>query len=91
MAATRVTYDNALIASAINQLLVGRQELARVALAIETATDAGSDTTLLEDGYFGAAAGKGAALRTQIISIKTLIDNGDSGGLATVLANLDNG
>lgn len=92
----RVTYDSntvhgKLLAESINAILRGRETLDRVIAAADVASNAGTDTTKLEGGDFGAALGEGQAYWDTSRSIKTLIDAGDPGGLATFLSSLDNG
>ncbi len=92
----RVTYDSAtvhgaLLAEAINDLIEGRAKLTRVKFAADIASGGGVTTTALEGGAFGAAAGQGASYWSQMVSIKTLLDAQDSGGLAQFMASLDNG
>ncbi len=97
----RVTYDSStvhgkLLAEAIDHLIRGREILARVKFAADVASNAGSDTTKLEvgtptGGAFGAAAGQGADYWSQMVSIKSLLDADDAGGLAQFLASMDNG
>lgn len=98
MAVTRVPYtsDNTapggmLLADAINDLIQGREKLLRWYNAAVEATDAGTTKANLEGGHFGAAAGKGDEMWDQAVSIKTLIDGDDAGGLRAFLASLDNG
>ena len=92
----RVTYDAAtvhgkLLAESINAILRGRETLDRVIAAADVASNAGTDTTVLEGGDFGAAPGEGQAYWDTARSIKTLLDAGDPGGLATFCSSLDNG
>ncbi len=94
MAGTRVNYNHETIAEAVRCIIRGRQLLAQGALAIEVATNANetpANLELAQSPFFGVESGKGSTYRTQVISIKNLIDAGDAGGLATFLSNLDNG
>jgi len=92
----RVTYSaesvhGKLLAEAINALIRGRETLDRVIAAADVASNAGTDTTALEGGDFGAAIGEGQAYWDMSRSIKTLLDGDDPGGLATFMSSLDNG
>ncbi len=92
----RVTYDattvqGALLAEAINHIIVGRSILDRVEFAADVASNAGQNTVALEGGAFGANPGEGGAYWSIMRSVKDLLDADDAGGLAQFLASLDNG
>jgi hypothetical protein len=92
----RVTYDSntvhgKLLAESINAIIRGRETLDRVIAAADVASNAGTDTSVLEGGDFGAEIGQGQAYWDTTASIKGLLDADDPGGLAQFLSSLDNG
>jgi hypothetical protein len=97
MSVTYVKFDaskpiGALLASAADKLIQGRDELNRAMEAINAATDAGTTKDNLINGDFGALDSANAALMwTAAVSVKTLLDGDDAGGLSLYLSSLDKG
>lgn len=97
MSVTYAHYDaskpiGALLASAADKIRQGRNDLNRAMAAINSATDAGTTKDNLIGGDFGAIDSANAALLwTASVSVKTLLDGDDSGGLDLYLSSLDKG
>jgi len=97
MAITYASYDTSkpnggTLAQAVDYLRRGRDLLNRAYAAANAATDAGSDTTKLVDGDFGATDNTNAQrMWDQMSTIKTLLDGDDAGGLSAAVGSLDKG
>ncbi len=97
MSVTYAKYDaskphGATLARAADLLRRGRDEMNRAMAAIEAATDAGTTKDNLIGGDFGALDSANAALMwTAAVSVKTLLDGDDAGGLSLYLSSLDKG
>ncbi|MBN8995934.1 MAG: hypothetical protein J0H94_11975 [Rhizobiales bacterium] len=94
----RVDYDagkvfGALLAESIDHIVKGRGGLKRWYDAADVATSTGGprDFTKIENDAFGVSGGQGETVWNAVVSIKTLLDGQDAGGLATFTASLDNG
>lgn len=97
MAVTYVKFDaskpiGAVLAESADKLREGRDLLNRAMAAINAATDAGTTKDNLIGGDFGALDSTNAALMwTAAVSVKTLLDGDDAGGLDMYVASLDKG
>lgn len=79
----------ATVTEAVYMLTTGRSMLNAAHAAMNSQTDAGSDTTKLTLGSFGGLTnGDSAKYWTAVNSIKSLLDADDAGGLALYLSSV---
>lgn len=90
----RVEYDTqtvfgSTLADAVNDLTNALNKIDRVYAAMDLATNAGTDTTTLVNGSFGARTGEGGDLWTAVGSLRGVLAG--ASGLETFRAQLDQG